>query len=253
MSRQLAVSIIVPLFNEAPSLQRLWDELSEVARGEAWQYEVIFVDDGSTDASWQTVSNLAAAHPEVRGLRLAKNYGKSPALTAGFRAASFPLVVMIDADLQDVPSEIPKLLAALDAGFDLVSGWKQSRQDSLGKRVASIGFNGLVNLTSGLKLHDHNCGLKAMQRAVARQLPLRGGMHRFMTVFARKLGYRVGEVPVRHRRREHGRSKYGWRRFPEGLVDLGRVTLSWRKLLEQAGSDAELYQIGATVGEKPTN
>lgn len=213
---------------------------------------MIFVDDGSTDESWQIVSQLAAAHEEIAGLRLSKNFGKSPALTAGFRAASFPLVVMIDADLQDVPSEIPKLLAALDAGFDLVSGWKQSRQDSFGKRVASAGFNGLVNFTSGLNLHDHNCGLKAMRREVSRQLPLRGGMHRFMTVFARKLGYRVGEVPVRHRRREHGRSKYGWRRFPEGLLDLGRVTLAWRKLLEQAGSDSELYQIGATVGKKPT-
>lgn len=253
LSRQLAVSIIVPLYNEAPSLQRLWDELSEVARTEAWQYEVIFVDDGSTDESWRVVSDLAAAHSEIRGLRLAKNFGKSPALTAGFRAANFPLVVMIDADLQDVPSEIPKLLAALETGFELVSGWKQSRQDSLGKRVASRGFNGLVNLTSGLQLHDHNCGLKAMQRTVARQLPLRGGMHRFMTVFARKLGYRVGEVPVRHRRREHGRSKYGWRRLPEGLVDLGRVTLSWRNMLEQAGSDTELYQIGETIGKKANN
>ena len=253
MSSQFAVSIVVPLFNEAPSLRRLWDELSEVARTENWQFEVIFVDDGSTDESWQVVRQLANAHAEVVGLQLSRNFGKSPALTAGFRAASFPLVVMIDADLQDVPSEIPKLLAALSAGFDLVSGWKQSRQDSVGKRIASKGFNGLVNLTSGLKLNDHNCGLKAMRREVARHLPLRGGMHRFMTVFARKLGYRVGEVPVRHRRREHGRSKYGWRRFPEGLVDLGRVTLAWRKLLEQAGSDSELYEIGATVGKKPND
>ena len=250
LSSQPAVSIVVPLFNEAPSLGRLWDELSEVARSENWQFEVIFVDDGSTDESWQVIRQLANAHAEVVGLQLSRNFGKSPALTAGFRAASFPLVVMIDADLQDVPSEIPKLLAALSAGFDLVSGWKQSRQDSIGKRIASKGFNGLVNLTSGLKLHDHNCGLKAMRREVARHLPLRGGMHRFMTVFARKLGYRVGEVPVRHRRREHGRSKYGWRRFPEGLVDLGRVTLAWRKLLEQAGSDSELYEIGATIGKK---
>lgn len=241
------------MYNEAPSLRQLGDELSAVARAEAWQFEVIFVDDGSTDESWQVISEMAAARQEFAGLRFAKNYGKSPALTAGFRAASFPLVVMIDADLQDVPSEIPKLIAALDDGFDLVSGWKQSRQDSLGKRAASRGFNGLVNLTSGLALHDHNCGLKAMRLEVARQLPLRGGMHRFMTVFARKLGYRVGEVAVRHRRREHGRSKYGWRRFPEGLVDLGRVTIAWRRLLKLAGEDSGLYQIQATVGKKPNN
>jgi dolichol-phosphate mannosyltransferase len=242
-----AVSIVIPLCNEAPSLRRLWEELRTVAAEEAWTWEAIFVDDGSSDNSWDLISQLAASSPEAKGLRFTRNFGKSPALTAGFRTAQFPLVVMIDADLQDVPAEIPKLLAALRGGLDLATGWKQSRQDSLGKRLASRGFNRLVNLTSGLRLHDHNCGLKAMRREVSDRIPLRGGMHRFLTVFARQLGYRVGEVAVQHRRREFGRSKYGWRRLPEGLADLFRVTLFGQQLLAAAAADRDLYEIGAMV------
>lgn len=244
---QTSVSVVIPLYNEAPGLARLWEELRAVAQAEAWQFEAIFVDDGSTDNGWAVVSELAGQHSEVVGLRLAKNFGKSPALTAGFRTARFPLVVMIDADLQDVPAEIPRLLAAIEGGLDLVSGWKQSRQDSFGKRFASRGFNGLVNLFSGLRLHDHNCGLKAMRLEVCQQIPLRGGMHRFLTVFARKLGYRVGEVPVRHRKREFGHSKYGWWRLPQGLLDLARVTFFGRQMLANAGRDNGLYEIQTTV------
>lgn len=247
LPKHLAVSVVVPLYNEAPGLARLWEELRYVAQTEAWEYEAIFVDDGSTDRGWEVISALAAQHAEVVGLRLARNFGKSPALTAGFRAARYPLVVMIDADLQDVPAEIPRLLAAIENGLDLVSGWKQSRQDTFGKRFASRGFNSLVNLSSGLRLHDHNCGLKAMRLEVCQRIPLRGGMHRFLTVFARKLGYRVGEVPVRHRKREFGHSKYGWWRLPQGLLDLAGVTFFGRQMLAQAGRDAELYEIQATT------
>lgn len=242
-----AVSIVIPLRNEAPSLARLCEEVQRVAEAEAWTWEVILIDDGSSDGSWDRIVELAAARPEIKGLRFARNFGKSAALTAGFRAARYPLVVMIDADLQDVPAEIPRLLAALEGGLDLVTGWKQSRQDSLGKRLASRGFNRLVNLSSGLTLHDHNCGLKAMRREVSERIPLRGGMHRFLTVFARQLGFRVGEVAVRHRRREFGHSKYGWRRLPEGLIDLVRVTLAGPRLIAAAANDPQLYQIATTV------
>lgn len=250
-----AVSIIIPLRNEAPSLPRLWAEIRSVAAAEAWEWEAIFVDDGSEDESWNFVVELGASEPRAKGVKFVRNFGKSAALTAGFRAAQMPLVVMIDADLQDVPAEIPKLLAALDSGLDLVSGWKQSRQDSLGKRFASRGFNWLVNLTSGLSLHDHNCGLKAMRREVSERIPLGGGMHRFLTVFARQQGYRVGEVAVHHRRREFGHSKYGWGRLPEGLKDLVRVTLGGSQLLKSATSDRKLYEIETTVnlGEPPSN
>ncbi|MFN9343308.1 MAG: glycosyltransferase family 2 protein [Planctomycetota bacterium] len=242
-----AVSIVIPLRNEAPSLPRLYDELRAVALAEAWTWEAIFVDDGSSDQSWPTIVQLAASAPEVRGLKLKRNYGKSAALTAGFRAAQYPFVVMSDADLQDVPAEIPKLLAAIAGGLDLVTGWKQARQDTFGKRLASRGFNRLVNLTSGLRLHDHYCGLKAMLLEFIDRIPLRGGMHRFLTVFARQLGYRVGEIAVHHRRREFGQSKYGWRRLPEGLVDLVRVTLFGKQLIATAANDRQLYEIETTV------
>lgn len=242
-----AVSIVIPFRNEAPSLERLWAELRAVAAGEAWEWEAIFVDDGSSDDGWQKITELAGSNPEVKGVKFTRNFGKSAALTAGFRVAQHPVVVMIDADLQDVPAEIPKLLAAVTGGLDLVSGWKQSRQDSFGKRLASRGFNRLVNLTSGLRLHDHNCGLKAMRREVSSRIPLRGGMHRFLTVFARQLGYRVGEVAVQHRRREFGHSNYGWRRLPEGLMDLFRVTLFGKQLLASAAGDRQLYEVETTV------
>ncbi len=244
------VSVVIPLHNEAASLLRLWTELQEVATAEHWTWEAIFVDDGSTDGSWEEIVALASQQPEVMGLRFARNFGKAAALTAGFRAARYPFVVMIDADLQDIPAEIPQLLRALDGGLDLVTGWKQSRQDSFGKRFASRGFNSLVNLTSGLRLHDHNCGLKAMRREVASQIPLNGGLHRFITVFARQLGFRVGEVPVRHRKREHGHSKYGWRRLPEGLSDLVRVTLFGKRLLATAENDPQLYEVSARLGRE---
>ena len=214
------VSVVVPVFNERPSLGMLLDECAAAldARGITW--EVIFVDDGSTDGSFDEIGALQAREPRARGLRLRTNLGKAAALAVGFRAARGVRLVTMDGDLQDDPAEIPRLLAGLDAGADLVCGWKTDRQDSLARVVASRLFNGVSRFVSGVELHDVNCGLKAYRREVAAEVPLYGELHRFIPLLAAGQGFRVAEQAVAHRPRAFGRSRYGWSRALRGMMDL---------------------------------
>lgn len=218
------LSLVIPVYNEAESLAPLFAEIAAVATDSADRLEVIFVDDGSTDGSWPVIRSLAERDERVRGVRLRRNFGKAAALRAGFAAARGAVVITLDADLQDDPREIPQFLAAVrEGGFDVVSGWKRVRHDPWHKTWPSRIFNRLVGWVTGVRLHDHNCGFKAYRAWVLKELDLYGELHRFVPVLAAHRGFRVGEVVVRHRPRRFGRSKYGWRRFIKGALDLATV------------------------------
>lgn len=218
------LSIVIPVLNEVDSLPELHRQIAAVADEQRLELEIIFVDDGSRDGSWRVIEDLAQADQRVSGIRLRRNFGKAAALTAGLRAARGDLMLMMDADLQDDPAEIPRLLAKLDEGYDVVNGWKQRRLDPWHKVYPSKVFNGMVGRMTGLRLHDHNCGLKLFRADVAREIRLYGEMHRFIAVLAHARGFRVAELPVHHRPREHGHSKYGVRRFLRGFLDLLTIT-----------------------------
>ena len=218
------LSVIVPVLNEEESLDQLWDEIRETAAEAVDCFEVIFVDDGSTDGSWQTISHLVDSDKRISGIRLRRNFGKAAALTAGMQAADGDLILMMDADLQDDPAEIPAFLKQLEKGFDVVNGWKQRRLDPWHKVYPSRVFNWLVSGLTGLQLHDHNCGLKMFRSDVAAEIQIYGELHRFIPVLAFARGFKVVEMPVHHRARKHGYSKYGVRRFLRGLLDLLTVT-----------------------------
>lgn len=218
------LSILVPVFNEADSLRELHREISAVCEANALAYEVIFIDDGSRDRSWGIIEGLARDDGRVSGIRFRRNFGKAAALTAGMRAASGHLILMMDADLQDDPAEIPQFLAKHEEGFEVVNGWKERRLDPWHKVYPSRVFNWLVGSLTGLKLHDHNCGLKLFTKDVADEIRIYGELHRFIAVLAHARGFRVTELPVHHRPRKHGVSKYGIRRFLRGLLDLLTVT-----------------------------
>ena len=222
------ISVIVPVHDEERSVALLHDELAAALDplDEAW--EVVFVDDGSTDGTFGALTRLHAAHDGVRVVRLRRNFGKAAALQAGFEEAQGEIVVTIDGDLQDDPAEIPRLLAKLDEGFDLVSGWKTKRRDPLSRRIPSRIFNAVTGRLSGLRLHDLNCGLKAYRAEVVRGLRIYGELHRFIPVLAHYRGFRVAELPVNHRPREHGRSRYGMERYVRGFLDLLTVTFMGR-------------------------
>jgi len=226
-----ALSVIVPVYNEAESLRQLYTEIQAVAVQVGFTFELIFVDDGSRDNSWGMIQQLALADPAVRGIRFRRNFGKAAALTAGFQAARFPLLMMMDADLQDDPAEIPEFLARLNSGFDVVNGWKQRRLDPWHKVYPSKVFNAMVSRLTGLSLHDHNCGIKLVRREVTSEIRLYGELHRFIPVLAHARGFRVSELPVHHRVRQHGVSKYGFRRFARGFLDLLTVSflMSYRQ------------------------
>lgn len=214
------LSVVVPVLNEAATLRTLHQELAEVAAQHDYALQIILVDDGSTDDSWEVIADLAAKDPCVEGIRFRRNFGKAAALSAGFDAAVGDVIVTMDADLQDSPAELPKLLAKLDEGLDVVSGWKQTRRDPWHKRWPSKAFNALVGRLTGVRLHDHNCGFKCYRRDVIHEIRLYGELHRFVPVLAAARGFRVGETAVEHRPREHGESKYGWSRIPKGMLDL---------------------------------
>ncbi len=182
--------------------------------------DLIFVDDGSTDGSWDVIKSLAAADPETRGVRFRRNFGKAAALAAGFEAARGEIVITMDADLQDDPQEIPRFLEKLGQGFDVVSGWKKIRHDPWHKTLPSAVFNWLVSRATGVVLHDHNCGFKAYRREIFDEVKLYGELHRFVPVLAAARGWKVGEIDVLHHARSHGISKYGWSRLPKGFLDL---------------------------------
>ena len=219
------LSIVVPVYNEAESLRELFRQVSEVCGREGIAAELIFVDDGSRDGSWDLIRELASSSdsPAVRGLRFRRNFGKAAALKAGFEAARGELLLMMDADLQDDPAELPRFLARLEEDYDVVNGWKQRRLDPWHKVYPSKVFNWLVSRGTGLKLHDHNCGLKLFRAEVAKELPLYGELHRFIPALAHAQGFRVTELAVNHRPRAHGHSKYGFRRFQRGFLDLMTV------------------------------
>ncbi|MDG1896584.1 MAG: glycosyltransferase family 2 protein [Fuerstiella sp.] len=218
------LSIIVPVMNEEGSLRQLWDEILAVAQTAVDRFEVIFIDDGSTDSSWQIISELSSLDSRISGIRFRRNFGKAAALTAAMRAADGELILMMDADLQDDPAEIPDMLRLISEGHDVVNGWKKRRLDPWHKVYPSRVFNWMVSSMTGLKLHDHNCGLKMFRADVAAEINIYGELHRFIPVLAFARGFRVTEMPVHHRSRQHGESKYGVRRFIRGLLDLLTVT-----------------------------
>jgi dolichol-phosphate mannosyltransferase len=222
------ISVVVPVHNEERSVALLEDELDSALQPVGQPWETVFVDDGSTDGTHAALTRLHAARENVVVVRLRRNFGKAAALAAGFAQARGDVIVTIDGDLQDDPAEIPKLLAKLDEGFDLVSGWKTRRRDPLRRRVPSRIFNTVTGWVSGVKLHDMNCGLKAYRAEVVRGLRLYGELHRFIPVLAHHRGYRIGEVPVNHRPREHGRSRYGLERYLRGFFDLLTVAFIGR-------------------------
>jgi glycosyltransferase involved in cell wall biosynthesis len=214
------LSVVVPVLNEVKSLEKLHQELSEVAKSRGYDMEMIFVDDGSTDGSWEVIERVAAADPRVRGIRFRRNFGKAAALSAGFADARGEFVMTLDADLQDDPHEIPNFLAEIEKDLDVVSGWKKVRHDPWHKVLPSRVFNGMVSRLTGVKLHDHNCGMKCYRREVLGEVRLYGELHRFVPVLAAARGFRVGELVIRHRPRQFGRSKYGVTRFVKGFLDL---------------------------------
>jgi glycosyltransferase involved in cell wall biosynthesis len=222
------LSVVVPLYNEARSVPLLFEELAAALDAVGQPWEAVLVDDGSTDGTFAALTRLHAAHANVRVVRLRRNFGKAAALSAGFEQARGDIVVTLDGDGQDDPAEIPRLLAKLDEGFDLVTGWKARRRDPLTRRVLSRAFNRVTGWMAGLRLHDMNCGLKAYRAEVVRGLNLYGELHRFVPVLAHAEGYRVAELPVNHRPRAHGRSRYGVERYLRGFLDLLTVSFMGR-------------------------
>ena len=220
--QHIDLSVVVPLYNEEESLPELVAWIDRVARQEQLRYEVIMIDDGSTDDSWAVVEKLATKYDSVRGISFGRNYGKSAALYCGFEAARGEVVVTMDADLQDSPDEIPALRRMiLEEGYDLVSGWKKKRYDPIGKRWPSKFFNATARLASGIKLHDFNCGLKAYRKRVIKSIGVYGEMHRFIPILAKQAGFkRIGEKVVEHRARKYGYSKFGLERMVKGYLDL---------------------------------
>ena len=217
------ISIVIPLLNEEDSISELYDWIASVMQSNHFLYEVLFIDDGSTDQSWSIISALAKKHSQVKGIRFAANYGKSQALHAGFKAVSGQVVITMDADLQDSPEEIPALYTAITKeGLDLVSGWKKKRYDHLfTKNIPSKLFNWAARKTSGLSLHDFNCGLKAYKLEVVKNIEVSGEMHRYIPVLAKNAGFhKIGEQIVQHKARKYGKTKFGMNRFINGFLDL---------------------------------
>lgn len=217
------LTVVIPVFNEEESLASLCEELHRSLERLNVTNEVLFVDDGSTDRSYAVLEELNQQYPGIRALRFRRNYRKAAALAAGFKGARGEVIVTMDADLQDDPAEIPNLLAALDQGCDLVSGWKLKRRDPLSKTLPSRLFNRVTSMVSGIRLHDFNCGLKAYRAEVTRAVRVYGEMHRYIPVLAYLAGYKVGEAKVRHHARRYGTTKYGLARFLNGFLDLMTV------------------------------
>ena len=216
----ISLSFVIPVLNEAESLRELHAQLCATTADFKGHVEIIFIDDGSTDGSWNEIERLHFSDARVSGIRFRRNFGKAAALQAGFAIASGDRIITLDADLQDDPAEIHRLLKKIDEGFDLVSGWKRVRHDPWHKVLPSRVFNGMVAKLTGVKLHDINCGLKAYRAEVVQEIQLYGEFHRFTPVLAAARGFRIGEVEVNHRPRSYGHSKYGWRRFLSGMIDL---------------------------------
>jgi glycosyltransferase involved in cell wall biosynthesis len=263
------LSVVIPVLNEREALGPLIDEVRATCSTLGRPWEAVLIDDGSTDGSWAVMEGLAEADPHVVAIRLRRNFGKSAALAVGFRHSRGDVVVTLDGDGQDDPAEIPSLLRELERGHDLVSGWKRERSDPLVRRWASRLFNLASSRTSGVPMHDVNCGLKAYRGDCARSLEIYGELHRFTPVLAAQQGWKVGEIPVHHRPRRHGRSRFGFERYARGLLDLISVLFMGRyqnrPLHLFGGMGLALFAIGfgicvyltilkitgAAIGERP--
>ena len=270
-SRRGAVdlSIIIPVRNEELNLLPLHREITDALRKLSRSYEIVFVDDGSTDGSIAVLEELAITDPRVEVIHLRRNFGKAIALSVGFREARGGIVITMDGDLQDNPVEIPRFIAGIESGYDLVSGWKYRRQDPLSKTLPSKVFNRVVSAATGVKLHDFNCGFKAYSRNLVDHLSIYGELHRFIPALAHGEGFRVTEITVDHRPRKHGKSKYGWERYLRGMLDLLTVMFIMRYtrkplhlfgsiglLLMLAGIGinsylAAIWFMGSAIGHRP--
>ncbi len=242
-----SLTIVVPAYNEAESLPELHQEITRALEQMGRPWEALYVDDGSRDGTGEAIAALAARDPRARGVSLRRNFGKSAALATGFKLARGEWIVTMDADLQDDPAELPRLIETLERGYDLVSGWKQDRQDPISKTLPSRLFNTVTSWAAGVRLHDFNCGFKLYRREVTQAIEVYGEFHRFMPALAHWAGFRVGEVPVRHRPRRFGRSKFGAARFVNGFLDLlsaAFISTSALKPLHVFGRIGLLFLLG---------
>ena len=246
------LSVIVPLFNEVESIGELQSWIADVMQKNNFSYEVIFVDDGSNDGSWDLIEKMSGENPAVKGVKFKRNYGKSAALNVGFKEAQGDVIITMDADLQDSPDEIPGLYSMIsEDGFDLVSGWKKKRYDPISKTIPSKFFNRITRWMSGIKLHDFNCGLKAYRKAVIKDVEVYGEMHRYIPLIAKWAGYtKIGEKVVEHRKRQYGVTKFGLERFINGFLDLMSITFVTRfgkKPMHFFGAIGTIFFIGGGV------
>ncbi len=225
MEEKLAISVVVPLFNEEESLPELYEWIHRVMNENRFSFEVVFVDDGSTDESWKTIEELSVNHQQVKGIKFQRNYGKSAALQKGFEMVQGEVVITMDADLQDSPDEIPELYRMIvEEGYDVVSGWKKKRYDPISKTIPTKLYNWTARKLSGIKLNDFNCGLKSYKKAVVKSIELYGDMHRYVPVLAKYAGFnKIGEKVVEHQARKYGTTKFGLNRFVNGPLDLMTV------------------------------
>lgn len=227
---KIDISVVVPLFNEEESLPELHDWIVRVMNEHQFTYEIVFINDGSTDQSWKVIEHLKSQNSFVRGIKFQRNYGKSAALHVGFQATKGEVVITMDADLQDSPDEVPELYKMItEDGFDLVSGWKKKRYDPLSKTIPTKIYNGVNRMMSGIKLHDMNCGLKAYRKEVVKSIEIFGEMHRYIPVIAKAAGFgKIGEKVVQHQERKYGKTKFGMNRFVNGFLDMFTITFITR-------------------------
>lgn len=250
---QKEISIVIPAYNEAENLPVLRDEIVEAMKKATNNYEIIIIDDGSNDNTQKVIKNLFNNdRRRLVGIQFRTNFGKASALKAGFSQAQGKIIITMDADLQDDPKEIPNFIAKINEGYDLVSGWKQNRKDSFIKNASSMFFNFVTSLLSKIKLHDFNCGFKAYKKEVAKGLDLYGQLHRYIPVIARNQGYKIVEIPIHHRKRKFGKSKYGPVRFLNGFLDLLTVMMLTKYFKRPAhffgGFGAIALSLGSIIG-----
>ncbi len=220
------ISVVIPLYNEEESIKELCEWISRVMQSHGFTYEIILIDDGSNDNSWEIIESMVGENPQIKGIKFKRNYGKSAALDTGFKASAGTVVITMDADLQDSPDEIPELYKMItEDGYDLVSGWKKKRYDPFAKRIPSKFFNYVTRKISGIKIHDFNCGLKAYRNYLVKNITIYGEMHRYIPAIAKWNGFtKIGEKPVQHQARKYGISKFGFERFIFGFLDLLSIT-----------------------------
>jgi glycosyltransferase involved in cell wall biosynthesis len=249
-SNAVKLSIVIPAYNEAPNIRQLFDRILDAVKKMGVSFELVFIDDGSTDNTYDEIQHLPVSGFILKSVKLRRNFGKAIALSVGFEKATGEIVITMDADLQDDPHEIPKFMAKIEEGWDVVSGWKKIRNDPLEKRLASKVFNSVVSFVSGLKLHDFNCGFKAYRQSVVRHLQIYEGQHRFIPVIVANLGFSVGEISVTHFKRKYGKSKYGLSRYPHGMFDFFTIIFLMffrRRPLHFLGRVASLPLLGGTL------